>query len=104
MKAKKKALKKYKGGGKVHTDELGRRGHFNPFTKKTKGAKSGHAPYDSEYSKDYQNKVVGAPAKKIGHNEEKLRSGFKRDTILGLRAEAYKNRQNKFGVKKPKLK
>lgn len=106
MKAKKKM---YRGGGKVHTDEMGRKGHFNPFTKKTRGERSYSAPMDSEYSEDYQNKTVRgkgkmALPKQIGYQEKKRKSDFKRDAVLGLRADAYKSRQNKFGVSKPKVK
>ena len=110
MKAKKKALKKYKGGGKVHTDELGRKGHFNPFTKRTKGANKDRSEIDGTYAQDYQNKIVGGYdrkggySKKIGYNEERMRSNHKYDSVMGLRADAYKAKANNFGVKKPKVK
>ena len=110
MKAKKKALKKYKGGGKIHTDELGRKGHFNPWTKRTKGADKDRSEIDSTYAQDYQNKIVGGYdrkggySKKIGYQEERRRSNHKYDSVMGLRAQAYTARENNFGVQKPKPK
>ncbi len=85
---------------KANTDEMGREGHFNPYTKKTKGSKSPYASIDSQYTEKYQNKTVGR--EKVGYKEERMRSNSKRDNVIGLRAEAYKNNENKFGVKKPK--
>ena len=93
---------------KANTDEMGREGHFNPHTKKTKGSKSPHASVDSQYTKKYQNAIVkptsieSGYSKKAGYQEERMRSNSKRDNVMGLRAEAYKNNENKFGVKKPK--
>ncbi len=96
---------------KAHTDEMGREGHFNPYTKRTKGSRSSYAPIDSEYSEKYQNKIVGGSTRdssgvpgKIGYKEERRKSNFKRDNVMGLRAEAYQNKANNFGVKKPKAK
>ena len=111
MKAKKKKM--YKGGGKVHTDEMGRRGHFNPFTKRTKGATSDRAETEPNYSKAYQNKIIGSYSrgskrlslpKTIGYQEDQIRSNHKYNSVMGLRAEAYNANKNKFGIKKPKIK
>ena len=107
--------KKYQGGGKVkkkktivNTDELGRRGSFNPTTKVTKGARDRYSALDGQYSEDYRNKVVGGGRKSlpqtIGYQEDRMRSRDKYDKTMGLRAEAYQARENKFGVKKPKAK
>ena len=93
---------------KANTDEMGREGHFNPYTKKTKGSGRAHAPIDSNYTEKYQNATVkptsieSGYSKKVGYQEERMRSNSKRDNVMGLRAEAYKNNENKFGVKKPK--
>jgi len=95
---------------KANTDEMGREGHFNPYTEKTKGSGRGFAPIDSNYTEKYQNKIVGNFSrdgkypKKVGYQEERMRSNSKRDNVMGLRAEAYQNNENKFGVKKPKAK
>jgi len=103
----------YKGGGKVHTDEMGRKGHFNPFTKRTKGANADRAETDGTYPKDYQNKIVGSYRKgskklslpqTIGYQEDKIRSNHKYNSVMGLRAQAYKANQNNFGIQKPKAK
>ena len=93
---------------KAHTDEMGRKGHFNPSTKKTKGSRRAHAHVDSQYTEKYQNAIVkptsieSGYSKKVGYQEERMRSNSKRDNVMGLRAEAYQNNKNKFGVKKPK--
>jgi len=93
---------------KANTDEMGREGHFNPYTKKTKGSGRGFASIDSNYTEKYQNKIVGNFSrdgkypKKVGYQEERMRSNFKRDNVMGLRAEAYQNNENNFGIKKPK--
>lgn len=101
----------------VNTDEMGREGHFNPRTKRTRGDRNARASYESEYAKDYQNvtqfnKNTGTH-KKIGYKEGEMRSKFKRDTVMGLRKDAYMARdgrtgygqtKNNFGVKKPKVK
>jgi hypothetical protein len=103
-------MPKYRKGGPVHTDEMGRKGHFNPFTKKTRGASSRFAPVDTQYPSEYQNKILkptsraSGYAKKVGYQEEKMRSGFKMDSVLGLRRDAYQSNQNNFGVKKNKVK
>jgi len=94
----------------VNTDELGRKGSFNPYTKLTKGSRRSYSQVDSEYPEDYKNKVVGPTsresgyAKKIGYQEQRMRGADRADKVMGLRAEAYKNRENKFGVKKPAAK
>lgn len=111
----KKGGKVYQAGGKVkkstaNTDELGREGHFNPMSKSTKGSYRDRAEVDSNYSKDYQNEIVGkydrkgGYSKKVGYQEEGMRRNHKYDNVMGLRAEAYKARENKFGVEKPKAK
>lgn len=94
---------------KAHTDEMGREGHFNPYTEKTKGSGRSYTPIESEYPEKYQNKIVGGATGdkftvtgKIGYKEEQRKSNFKRDNVMGLRAEAYQDRANNFGVKKPK--
>ena len=107
------------GDGKkpiVNTDEMGRKGHFNPTTKKTRGHRNARASYESEYSENYQNVTQFNPNtgrhKKIGYKEGEMRSKFKRDAVMGLRKDAYMARdgrtgygqtKNNFGVKKPKL-
>ena len=93
---------------KAHTDEMGREGHFNPYTKRTKGASSPHASVDTQYPSEYQNKILkptsreSGYAKKVGYQEEKMRSGFKTESIMGSRADAYQSNKNNFGIKKPK--
>jgi len=93
---------------KAHTDEMGREGHFNPFTERAKNKRVRFDPIDSNYTEKYQNKIVGGFSrdgkypKKVGYQEERMRSNSKRDNVIGLRAEAYQNNENKFGVKKPK--
>lgn len=92
---------------KAHTDEMGRKGHFNPMSKSTKGSRRNRAEVDSNYSKDYQNEIVGkydrkgGYSKKVGYQEEGMRRSHKYDNVIGLRGEAYKARENKFGVEKP---
>jgi hypothetical protein len=105
--------KKYQGGGKVKKSykkttlsTKDKDGQFSARTKRTKGARSPYARYDSEYSKKYQNEMVGRgfDSQRIGYQEERMRSKDKFDKSMGLRAEAYQARENKFGVKKPKAK
>ncbi len=65
----------------------------------------------TKYGKEYQNvyvrntsgdisKGVGAS---IGDKEHTMRRKNKTSNVMGLRAEAYKARENGFGVKKPKV-
>lgn len=114
-KAKKgmKAVKKYQKGGKVKKSykktslsTKDQEGSFSARTKRTKSANSPFASIDSEYTQKYQNKIVGkgGTAKRIGYQEERMRSRDKFDKVMGLRAEAYQARENKFGTKKPKAK
>jgi hypothetical protein len=112
----KKGGKVYQGGGKVkkstaNTDELGREGHFNPYTKKTKGANSLRAGLTTQYPEKYQNEIVGKRShdrpgypEKVGSKEQRMRNKHKTDSVMSLRAEAYQNRKNKFGVEKPEAK
>jgi hypothetical protein len=92
---------------KVHTDEMGREGHFNPYTAQTKASQRPHAAVDSKYTKKYQNKVIestdGGRAEKIGYKEDRMHRTHKRDAIMGLRADAYTANANNFGVKKPQV-
>ena len=103
------AKKKGPEGKVVNTDELGRKGSFNPYEKRTAGENKFSSRVDSDYSKDYQNKVVGKYTKttlpeQIGHQEKTRRRKHRADNVMGLRAEAYQARENNFGVKKPKAK
>ena len=92
---------------KVNTDEMGREGHFNPYTAQTKASKRPHAAVDSKYTKKYQNKVIestdGGRAEKIGYQEDRMRRTHKSNAVMGLRADAYKANANNFGVKKPEV-
>lgn len=94
---------------KAHTDEMGRKGHFNPFTATTKGDRlNSRSSIDSEYSENYQNKVVGkwdrdgGYPQKVGYQEAGMRRDHKFDTIMSGRANAYTIKENNFGIKKPK--
>lgn len=90
------------------TNEFGEKGQFNPISKSTKGSYRDRAEVDSNYSQDYQNEIVGkydrkgGYSKKVGYQEEGMRRSHNYDSVMGLRAQAYKARENNFGVKKPK--
>ena len=103
---------------KVNTDEMGREGHFNPTTARTKRAFNNYANRESEFSEPYQNQLVRpkriedknvyGPAgykavKKIGVVENKMKRQHKYNSVMGLRADAYTAKANNFGVKKPKV-
>ena len=106
VKKKKPAAKKAKKAKKVNTDEMGREGHFNPTTARTKRAFNNYANRESEFSEPYQNQLVrgkGKAVKKIGVVENKMKRQHKYNSVMGLRAEAYTANANKFGVKKPKV-
>lgn len=109
MRKKGGMMPKYKGGGTVHKDEMGREGHFNPFTKRTRGATSDRAETEGVYPKKYQNKIIGSYNKgsmrqKVGYQEDKIRSNHKYNSVMSLRADAYRAKENNFGIKKPKVK
>jgi hypothetical protein len=96
---------------KAHTDEMGREGHFNPTTARTKGDRlNSRADTETQYPNKYQNAIVkptsraSGYSKKAGYQEDNMRRTHKHDTIMGGRAEAYTIKENKFGVKKPKAK
>ena len=103
----KSAVKKMHDGKKpiVNTDEMGRKGHFNPFTKD--GVKLGK----TDYSQPYQNKELSLKSQKkrgirgytMGDQEKEMKSKFRRDNVIGMRAEAFTAKENKFGIKKPKV-
>ena len=100
----------------VNTDELGRKGSFNPYTKDVKSMSGKNRTSfrnagKTDYSEKYQNKWVRTTkdprvsrGSTIGDQEHTMHRRHKVDSVMGLRAEAYKNRENKFGVKKPAAK
>ena len=104
----KAAPAKKTGDGKkpiVNTDEMGRKGSFNISTED--GIKLG----ETDYSQPYQNKELSFKSQKkrgirgytIGDQETEMKSKFRRDNVIGMRAEAYMAKENNFGVKKPKV-
>jgi len=114
-----KSPAKQTGDGKkpiVHTDEMGRKGHFNPYTKDSKSMGGQHRTHPrnagrTEYSKDYQNvfirntsgdrsKGIGAS---IGDNEHTMKRKHKFNNVMEMRRNAYDSHQSNFGVKKPKV-
>ena len=102
----KKVIGPEKSVKKVNTDEMGREGHFNPYTAQTKASKRPHAAVDSKYTKKYQNKVIeptDGRAEKIGYKEDRMRRTHKSDAVMGLRGEAYTAKADNFGIKKPKV-
>jgi hypothetical protein len=103
----KKVIGPEKSVKKVNTDEMGREGHFNPYTAQTKASKRPHAAVDSKYTKKYQNKVIestdGGRAEKIGYQEDRMHRTHKSNAVMGLRADAYTAEENNFGIKKPQV-
>jgi len=94
---------------KAHTDEMGRKGHFNPTTARTKGDRlNSRSDTESTYPNKYQNAIVKPSsrergyAKKVGYQEDNMRRTHKYDTIISGRANAYTVKENNFGIKKPK--
>ena len=97
------------GDGKkpiVNTDEMGRKGHFNPVTK------SGvYKAGETEYAKPYQNKTYSTKGQRrqgvrgysIGDAESDRQRRTRYDNVMGLRGQAYLAKENNFGVKKPKV-
>ena len=97
------------------TNEFGEKGQFNQYTKDSKSMGGQHRTHPrnagkTKYDKEYQNvyvenssrdisKGIGAS---IGDMEHTRRRKNKTSNVMGQRAEAYKARENKFGVKKPK--
>jgi hypothetical protein len=98
------------------TNEFGEKGQFNPYTEDSKSMGGQHRTHPrnagrTKYGKEHQNvyvrntsgdisKGVGAS---IGDKEHTMRRKNKTSNVMGLRAEAYKARENGFGVKKPKV-
>ena len=113
----KSAVKMYKAGpakkagdGKkpiVNTDEMGRKGHFNPVTKS-----SVYKAGETEYAKPYQNKTYSTKGQRrqgvrgysVGDAESDMQRRTRYNNVMGLRGQAYIAKENNFGVKKPKVK